>query len=170
MTDTTDTTSFAMTAPLEVGIGCHDLALMRRFYEDTLGLRFVSEGRAPEQTARAYRLARGSATVVRLQTSNGERIKLVAPDDAPVPPAEHDEYVFDRPNVMYLTFIIADVNAAISRLRDAGISCMSGDQRVQSRPGLYVAFLRDPEGNVVELVQYDDIRAYRADLSLTKGE
>ena len=82
---------------------------MRRFYEGTLGLRFVSEGRAPEHMARAFRLSRGSATVVRLQTSNGER---------------------------------------------------TGDQRVESRPGLYVASLRDPEGNFVELVQYDDIATF----------
>jgi catechol 2,3-dioxygenase-like lactoylglutathione lyase family enzyme len=65
---------------------------------------------------------------------------------------------------MYLTFIVADVNAAIARLRAAGVSCMTGDERVQSRHGLYIAFVRDPEGNVVELVQYDDMAAYRPDL------
>jgi lactoylglutathione lyase len=156
---------FAMTAPLEVGIGCCNLSLMRRFYEGVLGLRFVSEGRAPEHLAQSFRLARGSATVVRLQTSNGERIKLVAPDAAPAPPAEYGAIVFDRPNVSYLTLIVADVDAAILRLHDAGTVCMTGDQRVESRPGLYVAFLRDPEGNVVKLVQYDDIASYRPDLS-----
>jgi lactoylglutathione lyase len=72
--------------------------------------------------------------------------------------------VFDRPNVSYLTFIIADVNAVLRRLRDSGVTCMTGDQAIQSRPGLLVAFLRDPEGNVVELVQYDHVAAYRPDL------
>ena len=156
---------FEMTAPLEVGIGCRDLAAMRGFYEGVLGLRFISEGRVPEQTSRNFRLARSAATVVRLQTSYGERIKLIVPDGAPPAPAAPSEYVLERPNVCYLTFIIPDVDAAIARLRAAGISCMTGDQRAESRPGLYVAFLRDPEGNVLELVQYDDMAAYRPDLT-----
>jgi catechol 2,3-dioxygenase-like lactoylglutathione lyase family enzyme len=65
---------------------------------------------------------------------------------------------------MYLTFIIGDVKAAMARLREAGVSFMTGTEPVQSRPGLYVAFLRDPEGNIIELVQYDDVAAYRPDL------
>ena len=160
----TSPTVLKMTLPLEVGIGCHDLASMRRFYEHTLGLQFVSEARVPAQVARNYHLARGSATVVRLQTSHGERIKLIAPDEAAALPGEQAAFVFDRPNVMYLTFIIQDVQAAVFRLLDAGVHCMTGAQAIQSRPGLFVAFLRDPEGNVVELVQYDDVAAYRPDL------
>jgi catechol 2,3-dioxygenase-like lactoylglutathione lyase family enzyme len=153
-----------MTIPLEVGIGCRDLAVMQQFYQHTLGLQFISEARVPVQVAQDYRLARGSATVIRLQTSYGERIKLIAPDEAPAPPSEHAAYVFDQPNVMYLTFIIGDVKAAMARLREAGVSFMTGTEPVQSRPGLYVAFLRDPEGNIIELVQYDDVAAYRPDL------
>lgn len=155
---------FHMTAPLEVGIGCRDLARMRAFYEGVLGLQFVSEGRAPAPMAQAFRLARSATTVVRLQTSNGERIKLVAAEEPAAPAASHGDFVLDQPNASYLTFIVADVAAAIRKLGEAGISCMTGDQRVESRPGLYVAFFRDPEGNLVELVQYDDVASYRADL------
>jgi len=160
----TSSDPFRMTAPLEVGIGCRDLARMRGFYEGVLGLRFVSEGRAAAPQAQAFRLARSATTVVRLQTSNGERIKLVASEEPAPPAASHADFVLDQPNASYLTFIVADVAAAIRKLREAGIRCMTGDERVESRPGLYVAFFRDPEGNLVELVQYDDIATYRADL------
>jgi catechol 2,3-dioxygenase-like lactoylglutathione lyase family enzyme len=153
-----------MTTPLEVGIGCRDIATMRQFYEHTLGMQFVSEARVPVNVAQTYRLARGSATVIRLQTSNGERIKLIAPDEPPALPAKHTDYVFDLPNVMYLTFIISDLQATLNRLLEAGITSMTGSDAIQSRPGLWVAFLRDPEGNVLELVQYDDVAAYRPDL------
>lgn len=153
-----------MTTPLEVGIGCRDIATMRQFYQHTLGMQFVSEARVPVHVAQTYRLARGSATVIRLQTSSGERIKLIAPDEPPALPAKHLDYVCDLPNVMYLTFIIADLQVTLNRLLEAGITSMTGREAIQSRPGLWVAFLRDPEGNVLELVQYDDVAAYRPDL------
>jgi catechol 2,3-dioxygenase-like lactoylglutathione lyase family enzyme len=163
-TNMLDTPLLSMTTPLEVGIGCRDLAVMRQFYQHTLGLQFVSEARIPVHVAQTYRLARGSATVVRMQTSRGERIKLIAPDEAPALPAEYPTYVFDLPNVMYLTFIITDVKAAMTRLLETGVSFMTGPEAIHSRPGVTVAFLRDPEGNIIELVQYDDVPAYRPDL------
>ena len=153
-----------MTVPLEVGIGCSNLATMRHFYEQVLGLQFISEARVPPQTAQRYRLASGSATVVRLQTPYGERIKLIAPDAPVALPASHPVHVFDQPNAMYLTFIIRDIPAVTTRVLAQGGQAMSGPEPIESRPGLFVAFLRDPEGNVVELVQYDDVAAYRPDL------
>ena len=36
--------AMTMTVPLEVGIGCRDLATMRHFYEQVLGLQFVKNG------------------------------------------------------------------------------------------------------------------------------
>ena len=35
---------------------------------------------------------------------------------------------------------------------------------MEVRPGTWLAFFRDPEGNVLELVEYDDPAAYRPDL------
>ena len=34
------------------------------------------------------------------------------------------------------------------------------------RPGVKVALVDDPDGNAIELVQYDDIEAYLKDLTL----
>lgn len=155
-----------MTVPLEVGIACRDLPTLRRFYEETLGFRFVSEIVVPAEKAAAAALCPEAYTVVRLQTSYGERIKLLARTTPPAPNSARD-WILDQPNATYLTFIIDDIDAAIARLIDAGIAFMTGPQRVQVRPGVYLAFCRDPEGNILELVQYDDIGSYRSDL--TKG-
>jgi hypothetical protein len=35
---------------------------------------------------------------------------------------------------------------------------------VQTRPGTRLVFFRDSEGNPLELVQYDDLAAYRPDI------
>lgn len=159
-----DARTLNMTAPLEVGIGCRDLAAMRRFYEDTLGLAFVSEARVPAAAAQKFRLSAAGVTVLRLQTPLGERVKLIGLDEPPAPAPAAAAHVFDAPNTLYLTFIVRDIGATLRRLLDGGGAAMTGDTPVQSRPGLSIAFLRDPEGNIVELVQYDDVAAYRPDL------
>lgn len=156
--------SIKMVAPLEVGIGCRDLPMLRRFYEEVLGFSFVSEIVVPADKAASSHLSADGYTVVRLQTSHGERIKLLAPDTLPVQRIAGD-YILDNPGAMYLTFIIDNLDAAIERLLAAGVTFMTGRKRVEVRPGVYLAFCRDPEGNVLELVQYQDIATYRADLA-----
>ncbi|MYN12723.1 VOC family protein [Pusillimonas sp. TS35] len=152
-----------MASPLEVGIACRDLTRMRRFYEQVLGFSFISEYHVAADKAAESALSAGSYTVVRLQTSNGERIKLLAPA-TPVPAEAPAAYILDKSNATYLTFIIEDIQAAIARLLQEGIVFMTGDKPVEVRPGVYLAFCRDPEGNVLELVQYEDISTYRTDL------
>ena len=155
--------SMNMMAPLEVGLGVRDLPRMRAFYENALGCRFVSEVFVPADKARQAALADGGYTVVRLQTSHGERIKLLAPVN-PAPEARHQGPILAQPNASYLTFIVEDINAAMARLRADGVEFLTGPERVEVRPGTFLAFCRDPEGHVLELVQYADITSYRNDL------
>lgn len=154
---------FQMTAPLEVGIACRDLPSLRRFYEELLDFKFVSEFVVSAEKSAAAAMSADGYTVVRLQTSFGERVKLLAPN-VPVATNPSPAYILDRPNGIYLTFIVADISAAIKRLRQAGTEFMTGNERVEVRPGVYLAFCRDPEGNILELVQYEDIASYRPDL------
>lgn len=155
--------SINMIVPLEVGIACRDLPKLRRFYEEVMGFSFVSEFQIGADKAAQSALSAEGYTVVRLQTNYGERIKLLAPNTPPAA-AEPSKYILDKPNATYLTFIVEDIDAAIAKLLAAGTEFMTGNARVEVRPGVYLAFCRDPEGNVLELVQYTDIGAYRADL------
>ncbi|MFM0315198.1 VOC family protein [Paraburkholderia nemoris] len=152
-----------MIAPLEVGIAVRDLPRMRRFYEQVLGFAFVSEIAVPAAKAVQAALHEASYTVVRLQTSNGERIKLLAPEQPPAPQAA-PAYILGEANATYLTFIVDDIQAVIDRLHAAGVTFLTGAQRVEVRPGTYLSFCRDPEGNVLEIVQYADIATYHPEL------
>lgn len=153
-----------MIAPLEVGLGVRDLARMRAFYEDALGCQFVNEVFVPADKARQAALADGGYTVVRLQTSHGERIKLLAPVNPPAAVGVQPELILQQPNASYLTFIVQDIDAVMVRLRAHGVEFLTGPQRVEVRPGTYLAFCRDPEGYVLEIVQYADISSYRTDV------
>jgi len=152
-----------MIVPLEVGIAVRDLPRMRRFYEQVLGFAFVSEVAVPAASAVQAAMHAGGYTAVRLQTSYGERIKLLAPMQAPAPAAT-PEYILDKANATYLTFIVDDIQAAVDKLLAADVEFLTGPQRIEVRPGTYLAFCRDPEGNLLEIVQYADIAAYRPDL------
>jgi len=152
-----------MTAPLEVGIVCRTLPALRQFYEDVLGLTFVNEVVVGAGKAREAALSERGYTVVRLQTPYGERIKLLAPV-APAAAQALPDYILDRANGSYLTFIVDDITAVVGRMAAAGVQFMTGPERIEVRPGTYLAFCRDPEGNILEIVQYDDLAAYRPDL------
>lgn len=156
--------SMKMISPLEVGLGVRDLPRMRHFYENALGCQFVSEVAVPADKARQAALSDGGYIVVRLQTSYGERIKLLAPVNPPAAATTHGGPILDQPNACYLTFIVDDIDAAIARLQAQGAEFLTGPARVEVRPGTFLSFCRDPEGNVLELVQYADIHGYRPDL------
>lgn len=152
-----------MIVPLEVGVAVRDLPLMRRFYEQVLGFAFVSEVAVPPASAARAAMHQDGYTAVRLQTNRGERIKLLAPANPPAA-APAPAFILERPNASYLTFIVEDIQAVVDQLLAAGVHFLTGPERIEVRPGVYLAFCHDPEGNVLEIVQYSDIAAYRPDV------
>ena len=107
-------------------------------------------------------LSEGGYSVVRLQTPYGERIKLLAPERTPTRPEQG--MILDRQNASYLTFIVEDIASLVADLKSAGATFCAGDAPIQLRPDVKALFCCDPEGNVLELVEYADIAAYRPDL------
>lgn len=152
-----------MTVPMEVGICCADLDGMLAFYTGVLGLALVNRVSVPADKAAATGLTSAGYDVARLQTSYGERVKLLQPAVAPQPrPAAGA--ILDRQGATYLTFIVRDLPGVVRQLQTRGVTFDSAPAPMEVRPGTWLAFFRDPEGNVLELVEYDDPAAYRPDL------
>jgi catechol 2,3-dioxygenase-like lactoylglutathione lyase family enzyme len=151
-----------MEAPLEIGIAVRDLARMTGFYVDVLGCTKVSEVAVSPDKSRANGLSPDGATVVRVQTPYGERIKLLA---APSTGAgTQGEWLLARSGLAYVTFIVRGLDDWHARLKARGVA-LASDAPVENRPGLRVLFFKDPEGNVLELVEYSDLASYRPDLT-----
>lgn len=150
-----------MTAPLEVGLTVRDLPKMRRFYETALDLAFVSEISVPAAKAVEAALSGDGYTVVRLETQTGERIKLLAPATPPAPRDDLDGWILSHAHATYLTFIVDDIAATVARILDEGGVLLNAEPVTQVRPGVFLSFLRDPEGHLLEIVAYDDVAAYR---------
>ncbi|QEU01791.1 VOC family protein [Pseudomonas oryzihabitans] len=151
-----------MLVPLEVGICCVNLEKLSRFYQDVLGFTFVAQVKMSAEAAEKVGLSKGGYSVSRLQTPYGERIKLLAPDI--MPESSNTGLILDRVNTTYLTFIVEDIDALVEQLQSAGATFFAGDAPIQLRPDVKALFCRDPEGNLLELVEYSDITTYRPEI------
>ena len=151
-----------MVAPLEPGIVCFDLERMLKFYVGILGLKLVADVEASQEIGRRIHISPHGYRIVRLQTSYGERIKLI---ESKVLPKAHPEYdfVYECQGLAYLTFIISNMNEVLPKLEKENIKVLS-DGIVEVRKGVFALFIKDPEGNFVEIVDYPDIASYRPDI------
>lgn len=155
--------SLKMTAPLEVAVSVNDMDKMLKFYTEILGLRKVSDAKVPpEMTTKVGQTAHG-LRVVRLATPYGEWIRLIQTGQPPKP-GEVPQYVFDRHGLVYVSFLVTDIDGIVKRLKENGIKLQSGDTKIEVRPGLFVVYALDPEGNYIEFLEVPDVSSYRPDL------
>jgi len=153
-----------MTAPLEVGIVCADLERMLAFYTGVVGLTKVADADTTPELSRKAGSAPNGYRIVRMQTPNGERIKLIQPKGETPKAAGVPQWAFLRAGVAFNTFIVDDMDAVVAQLRAHDVKLVSADA-IQVRPGVFALLALDPEGNYVEFVRYPDIAAYRPDLA-----
>ena len=153
-----------MVAPLEVGLCCGDLDALVAFYVDVLNFAQVNVVEVPAEKAAGTMLCDCAYRVTRLQSPWGERVKLLQPArPATVRPAS--ARILDERNTAYLTFIVADLQTMLGRLLERGVAVLTGPEMIEVRPGTFLVFARDPEGNILEFVQYADVTAYRPELA-----
>jgi len=120
---------------LDIGILCADIKRSLDFYEGLLGLKKIGE--MPVPFGHMHRLAFGDSFV-----------KLVDPKK--IPPA--GELGLTRAlGFRYLTFQITNIEEVCAACEAAGIAFDIPRQELM--PGVTIAMVRDPDGNVVEFVQ-----------------
>jgi catechol 2,3-dioxygenase-like lactoylglutathione lyase family enzyme len=152
-----------MVAPLEPGIVCIDIDRMLDFYTSVVGLRFATDAEAGAEMSTKFGTGPNGFRIIRLQTPYGERIKLIQPNKTVLKQRESPEWVFERQGIAYITFVIADVHDVYTHLKKHRVELVS-EAPVPIREGITAIFVRDPEGNFLEFVEYSDLGSYRADL------
>lgn len=125
----------AAKSALDIGVICGNIGKSLAFYQDLLGLEKVQEMPLPFGTM--HRMAFGDSFV-----------KLVDPND--VPPAG-PLGLLKAQGFRYLTFQIANIDEVCAACEQAGIAFEIPKQELM--PGVTIAMVRDPDGNVVEFVQ-----------------
>lgn len=120
---------------VDIGILVKDIALSLAFYQDLLGLKKIGE--LPIPFGHLYRLGFGDSFV-----------KLVDPKN--VPPAG-EIGLTKTLGFRYLTFQISNLDEVCAACEKAGVHFEMPKQELM--PGVTIAMVRDPDGNVVEFVQ-----------------
>ena len=126
-----------MSEPLFAGldhaaIAARDPARMAKWYCDVLGFRALSDNGKERPT----RLLAGAG---------GGMIEMMPDDESPAPGRE----LFDR-GISHLAIRVSNLAAALAGLRAAGVEVA---EPVPAAGGGQVASFKDPEGNVVQVVE-----------------
>lgn len=143
---------------VDFGIVVRDLDASAAFYRDGLGLIEVGTFDVPAGFARDTGLTDHKPFhVKRFQTVDSERatnVKLMAFPDTPVRDVDN-AYIHTSLGVSYLTLFVADIDAAVARARQAGADPLARGPVALPEgfpQGIYLACVRDPDGNIIELV------------------
>ncbi len=120
---------------LDIGILVSDIQKSLTFYQDILGLKKIGE--LPVPFGHMHRLAFGESFV-----------KLVDPKK--VPPAG-PLGLTKALGFRYLTFQVSNIDEICADCEKAGVVFEIPKQELM--PGVTIAMVRDPDGNVVEFVQ-----------------
>lgn len=120
---------------VDIGVIVSDIERSLAFYCELLGLEKVQE--VPLWFGTMHRLAFGESF-----------IKLVDPKKVPpaAPLGLHDVLGF-----RYITFQVANIDALCDELAAAGVTFAV--EKNEFMPGVTIAMVNDPDGNIVEFVQ-----------------
>jgi lactoylglutathione lyase len=124
------------TAPIEFGVVVSDRDKSFAFYGDALGLPYLGEIVFP--LGRLWRFAVGGA-VVKLIGYND-------PIEAQSPPG-----ALRAVGYRYLTVPVANIDDLVAECAQAGFEVPL--PVTEAAPGVHFAFVEDPDGNRIELVQ-----------------
>lgn len=134
-------------------ISTPDLGRSLRFYRDLIGLEVLSEGSWEEgwETGdRIVGLENTAAKWVMLSAGNAnlELFQFVSPPGTPQDP---DHPASDH-GIRHLCFEVEDINVMYDRFRAEGVHFHCPPQNLDELGT--VTYARDPDGNIVELVEY----------------
>jgi len=120
---------------LDMGVIVSDIKASLNFYQNILGLEFV--GTTPLWFGTMHRLRFGTSD-----------FKLIDPKVLPPRGAIGLE---NQLGLRYVTFVIENLSELCTDLQKIGIEFTVPEK--ETRPGVRIAMVKDPDGNIVEFVQ-----------------
>ena len=120
---------------LDIGLIASDIKASLHFYQNLLGLEFV--GTMPLWFGTMHRLRFGESD-----------FKLIEPKEVPPGAAIGLE---KQLGFLYVTFVIENLSQLCDDLKKNNIEFTVPEREI--RPGVRIAMVKDPDGNIVEFVE-----------------
>ena len=143
---------------IDLGTVVSDINTSVAFYTDGIGFRAVKGFDVGADVAQAAGLTDGKPVSIRVLVlgvgPDATKLKLMQVAGTS-PRGGDNQFIHSHTGVRYLTIMVADIDAAVSRLKAIGVEplAQSPVQLPESLgPGLSLLCVRDPDGNIVELV------------------
>jgi len=122
-----------------IGMSCKDPILVERFYTTHFGFR----------RARVYAPGPGQVVMIKSGTLSLELFPAKSDRPTPAVGGAGPEY----PGVRHIAFLVDDLDAKLAAMGSDAKLTLGPLDMGQFIPGMRVAWIADPEGNIVELNQ-----------------
>lgn len=142
------------TTKIDFGVVVSDTEAAVKFYTGVVGMTEFEGFDVPGELGKDAGLTDGTPVhihVLKLGEDEGAtRLKLMSFPGGKSKPGDNST-IHAQLGISYLTFFVTDINAALARAKKAGVKVLA--KGPVALPGdRYLAVIRDPDGNFVELV------------------
>ena len=152
-----DDDAFASTT-IDIGCVVSDVDQAVEFYTKAIGFKEVPGFSVPGDFASRVGLTNGKKLDIKVlvlgEGANATRLKLMHVEGVRSKKSDNS-FIHSQQGLSYLTIKIKDTTKALERLDKAGIKPIArGSQELPASlaSGVYLTIVRDPDGNLVELV------------------
>ena len=143
---------------IDVGIVVGNIDKAVKFYSEALGMKEVPGFEVPAGFAGDAGLTDGKPLVVRVMVlgdgPGATKLKLMQISGTSSRPGSN-KFIHSQLGFSYLTIGIMDTNSAVARLEKAGVKPLAKSPIALPPPlpqNIFVTLIRDPDGNLIELV------------------
>lgn len=143
-------------AVIDLGIVVKDLEKSATFYKDVVGLKELPGFEVPGQVTGAFGLTDNQDVKARIFSIDGKdgrpstKLKMMAFPKAPGVKSDQ-KFIHSTLGFSYLTLFVTDMDAAMERLKKAGVKTLGKTPASIGGKNKLTVF-RDPDGNFIELI------------------
>ena len=143
---------------IDLGTVVADVEKSVKFYVEGIGFREMPGFEVPADVAAGAGLTDGKPLAVRVlvlgEGDSATKLKLMSVAGT-TPRTGDNEFIHSHTGFRYLTIFVNDTNAALARLAKLGVKPLAKSPVAipeKIAPGLFLTCVRDPDGNIVELI------------------
>jgi catechol 2,3-dioxygenase-like lactoylglutathione lyase family enzyme len=145
-------------ATIDLGCVVSDIDKSVRFYTEGIGFRELEGFEVPTSLATDAGLTDSRPLAIRVlvlgEGPEATKLKLMQVAGT-LPRTGDNEFIHSHTGFRYLTIMVADTDAALARLEKLGVKPIAKSPIALPEslaPGMHLTCVRDPDGNLVELL------------------